>query len=93
MLSTNYMPGTRKAKSVHKPITPFSRSLSQFPCSMRRPGVSLLPPGRDTSISQGYPPAYNQASLTICQHPFVLLGERRQRKSSDLPKNRPGFKP
>ena len=43
MLSTNYVPGTRKAKSVHKPITPFSRSLSQFPCSMRRPGVSLLP--------------------------------------------------
>ena len=35
-------------------------------------GVMLLPPGRDASPSQGYPPA-------VCRrYPFIHLGEERQ---------------
>ena len=32
---------------------------------MKQQGVSLLPPGWDASLSQGYPPAFHQASLPV----------------------------
>ena len=38
-----------------------------------------LPPSSwmGASLSQGYPPAFHQASLKICQYPFIFLnGER-----------------
>ena len=33
----------------------------------------LLSPGWDARLSQGYPPAFHQSSLTICWNPFLLL--------------------
>ena len=32
---------------------------------MKQQGVSLLPPGWNASLSQGYPPAFHQASLPV----------------------------
>ena len=40
--------------------------------SMKHLGVLLLPPGRDASPSQGYPPA------VYLRYPFIHLGEERQ---------------
>ena len=63
-----------KAKFALEPSTPIRRSLFRIACNMQRPGLSLPPPRWDASPSQGYPLAFHQASLTIHQHPFVLLG-------------------
>ena len=39
---------------------------------MKHLGLLLLPPGRDSSPSQGYPPR-------VChRYPFIHLGEQRQ---------------
>ena len=51
---TNY---TQQNKSVLEPSGPASQNLSQFPCSMKWLGVSLLPPGWDACPLQGYPPS------------------------------------
>jgi len=52
-----------------------------IPCSfrsMKQLRVLLLPPGRDASPSQGYPPA-------VCrQYPFIHLGEERQFRAKYL---------
>ena len=75
-----------KVKSVLKPIGPPSHSLSQIPCWIKLLGVLLLSPGWDTSPLQGYPPAFYQASLKNCHHPFIILvGERHSESTAFCP--------
>ena len=51
---------------------PNAQSLSQFPQHEACLGVLLLPPGRNASPSQGYPPV-------ACRgYPFIRLDEERQ---------------
>ena len=69
-----------KVKFVLKPTSPPNRTF--FPCNMKRLGVLLPPPGWDASPSQGYPPAFHHASLTIRQYPYLLLGGERHCDSS-----------
>ena len=63
-------------KFVLKPSDPPSLGLSQFPCSINKPRVLLLPPGWDPCV-----PAFRQTSLAICQYPFLLLCGERNCKS------------
>ena len=75
-----------KVKSVLKPIGPPSHSLSQIPCWIKLLGVLLLSPGCDASPLQGYPPAFYQASLKNCHHPFIILvGERHSESTAFCP--------
>ena len=75
-----------KVKSVLKPIGPPSHSLSQIPCWIKLLGVLLLSPGWEASPLQGYPPAFYQASLKICRHPFIILvGERHSESTAFCP--------
>ena len=46
--------------------------------------MKLLPPRWDASLSQGYPSASYQASLTTCQYPFMLLGPVVQRADNTI---------
>ena len=68
-----------KGKVCTQPIGAPSHSLSPFQCSMK--WVLLLPPGWNAIPWQGYPPAFHQASLTIPQYPFILLGWERHGES------------
>ena len=68
-----------KGKVCTQPIGAPSHSLSPFQCSMK--WVLLLPPGWNAIPWQGYPPAFHQASLTIHQYPFILLGWERHGES------------
>ena len=58
-----------RGKGAHEPR---GQNLYQFPEHEACLGVLLLPPGRDASPLQGYPPA-------VChRYPFIHLGEERQ---------------
>ena len=50
-----------------------------YPSFLNRKRLVLL--GYDASQSQGLPPAFYQAFLTIGQYPLILLGEERHCKS------------
>ena len=52
-------------KSVLEPSGPFSQSLSQFPLHEVTRRITTPSPGGNVSPSQGLPPAFHQASLTI----------------------------
>ena len=70
-----------KGKFCTQAYCPLSQSLCQFPCNRNWLGVLLLSPGWNAISSQGYPPAFHQASLTIYQYPFILLGWERHGES------------
>ena len=46
-----------KVKSAYEPMVAHQAGAYHGFCSMKRLGVFLLPPRRDASPSQGYPPA------------------------------------
>ena len=46
--------------------------------------IKLLPHEWDTSLSQGYPPASYQATLTTCWYSFKLLGPVGQRADNTI---------
>ena len=70
-----------KGKSVPESIGSPRGSLSQFPYSMKWPGVLLLFSGWDANPwLQGYPNSILTASLTIIQYSFVPLGGKRHCK-------------
>ena len=48
---------------------------------MRQRSITAPPPGWDSSISQGKPPAFHQVSLTIWRYPLMLLGGERHGES------------
>ena len=50
-----------------------------YPSFLNRKRLVLL--GYDASQSQGLPPAFYQAFLTISQYPLILLGEERHCES------------
>ena len=54
-------------------------------CSIKQLEVSLLPPGWDTSLSQGYPQQLSR------RYPFIHLGGARHYESNAVP--RPGLEP
>ena len=72
-LSTVSYAHVKKVKSVLFQVAHSAWGNSSFH-SMKWPRVSLLPPGWDASPLEGNPPAFNQATLTIGQYPFILLG-------------------
>ena len=45
--------------------------------SMKQLGLLVLPHGGSASPVQDYPLSFYYASLTICQYPFILVGEER----------------
>ena len=53
-----------KGKGAHEPKAQKARAYPSF-ISTKHLGVLLLPPGRHTSPSQGYPPA------VCCRYPFI----------------------
>ena len=63
-----------KGKGAHEQKAQKARAYYGFISMklMKHLGVLLLPPGRDASPLQGYPPA-------VCRwYPFIHLGEERQ---------------
>ena len=69
-------------------------------CGMKRPGVFLLPPGRDASPSHVTHPQFVRFLPTVHQYPFIYLGGEKhcQWQQSVLPKNwtqrpQPGLDP
>ena len=61
-----------KGKGANEPKAHTAGAYTDFRRHEACLGVLLLPPGRDTSPSQGYPPV-------VCRrYPFIHLGEERQ---------------
>ena len=64
----------KKGKGAHDRGEPKAQTAGAYPgfIGMKHLGVFLLPPGRDASPSQGYPPA-------LCRrYPFIHLREGKQ---------------
>ena len=61
----------RVGKGAHETKAQKARAYPGF-ISMKHLEVLLLPPRRDASPSQGYPPA------VCCWYPFIHLGEEKQ---------------
>ena len=68
-----------KVKSAYDPIVAHQAGAYPGFCSMKRLGVSLLPPGWDASPSQDYP------QHLIRRYPLIHLGGERHCESSVLP--------